>query len=330
MLHIHNGDSSAETLKKSDLPGEHFAFREALIDGPTPIDVAGEEWRKLRAHHLADVYDLELVWTETEVFKQEQKLSSFPEHEEIILWFEHDLFCQTNLLYLLNWFATRNLGTTKLSLICIGEFPGLPNFRGLGELNVEQMASLFDGRHEVSAEENALATDAWQAYCSPDPTAIEKLLATDTSAMPFLKPALQLHLERFPFVRNGLGRIQNKGLEFIHGGLQKFVDLFPRFGIAEPVYGLGDAQFWIALRWMIDAPEPLLRVSNGEGANSKLSPEKIHESAFDITTIGESVLKGEADFVELNGVDQWLGGVHLVGQSNVWRWDEQNQRLRQV
>ena len=29
--------------------------------------------------------------------------------------------------------------------------------------------------------------------------------------MPFLKPALQLHLERFPFVRNGLGRIQNRG-----------------------------------------------------------------------------------------------------------------------
>src|SRR6185503_6593933 len=330
MLHIHNGDSSAETLRKSDLPGEHFAFREALIDGPTPLHVADEEWRKLRAHHLADVYDLEPVWAETELFKQEQKLNSFPEHEEVILWFEHDLFCQTNLLYLLNWFADRNLGGTKLSLICIGEFPGLPNFRGLGELNVEQMASLFDGRHGVSVEENRLATDAWQAYRSPVPTAIEKLLASDTSAMPFLKPALQLHLQRFPFVRNGLGRIQNRGLEFIYDGLQKFGDLFPRFGKAEPDYGLGDAQFWNALRRMSDAREPLLRVRNGEETNSKLSPEKIHESAFDITTSGESVLKGEADFVELNGVDQWLGGVHLVGMKDLWRWDEQTRRLRQV
>ena len=330
MLHIHNGDSSAETLKKSNLPGEHFAFREALIDGPTPLHLSAEEWRKLRAHHLAGVYDIEEVWTETELFKQEQKLNSFPEYEEVILWFEHDLFCQVNLLYLLNWFGECNLGSTKLSLICIGEFPGRPDFRGLGELNFEQMASLFDGRHEVSAEENRLATDAWQAYCSPDPTAIEKLLATDTSAMPFLKPALQLHLQRFPFVRNGLGRIQNRGLEFIHGGMEKFVDLFPRFGKAEPVYGLGDTQFWNALRRMSDARKPLLRVRNGEETNANLSPEKIHESAFDITTTGESVLKGEADFVELNGIDQWLGGVHLVGKRGLWRWDEQTSRLRQV
>lgn len=330
MLHIHNGDSSALTLKKSDLPGEHFAFREALIDGPTPFHVAGEEWRKLRAHHLADFYDIEVDKTETELFTQEQKLSSFSEHDEVVLWFEHDLFCQTNLVYLLNWFADRNLGSTKLSLICIGEFPGLPNFRGLGELQVEQMASLFDIRHEVSAHETKLATAAWRAYCSPHPTAIEKLLASDTSAMPFLKPALQLHLERFPFVRNGLGRIQNRGLELIHAGSQRFFDLFSRFAQAEPVFGLGDAQFWIALRRMSNARHPLLRVRNGDWADHKLTLEKIQQSAFEVTETGEAVLKGEADFVDLNGLDQWLGGVHLLGSRDVWRWDERNRRLRQL
>ncbi len=330
MLHIHNGDSSAETLKQSALPGEHFAFREALIEGPTPAGVEGEEWRRVRADHLSEFYDVDLSKAESELLTQEQKLSSFLEHDEVILWFEHDLFCQTNLLYLLNWFAGRNLGQTKLSLICIDQFPGLPNFHGLGELNVEQMASLFDGRHEVSTKEKKLASEAWQAYCSPDPTAIEKLLTSDTSVMPFLKPALQLHLERFPFVSNGLGRIQNRGLEFIQSGSRKFIDLFPRFGDAEPVYGLGDAQFWIALRQMTDAPEPLLRVRNGNGADQKFTPEKIHQSAFEVTETGAAVLKGEADFVELNGVDLWLGGVHLVGRSNLWRWDDQNRKLCQV
>lgn len=330
MLHIHNGDSSAETLKQSALPGEHFAFREALIEGPTPAGVAGDEWRKLRADHLAEFYEVDLSKTERELLTQEEKLSSFLEHDEVILWFEHDLFCQTNLLYLLKWFADRDLAHTKLSLICIDQFPGLHNFRGLGELNVEQMASLFDDRHEVSAKERKLACEAWQAYCSSDPTAIEKLLAADTSVMPFLKPALQLHLERFPYVRNGLGRIQNRGLEFIQSGLHKFIDLFPRFGDAEPIYGLGDAQFWITLRQLSDAPEPLLRVRNGNGADHKLTPEQIHQSAFEVTDTGAAVLKGEADFVELNGVDVWLGGVHLVGKTDLWRWDDQNRRLRQV
>src|SRR6185436_19104206 len=108
MLHIHNGDSSAETLRQSALPGEHFAFREALIEGPTPAGVTGEEWYKLRSSHLADFYGPDLTETENELRKQEQQLASFAEHDEVILWFEHDLFCQTNLLYLLNWFANRN------------------------------------------------------------------------------------------------------------------------------------------------------------------------------------------------------------------------------
>ena len=330
MLHIHNGDSSAETLKQSALPGEHFAFREALIDGPTPAGVAGEEWRKLRAHHLSEFYQVDLSKTERELLTQEDKLDSFPEHDEVILWFEHDLFCQTNLLYLLKWFADRDLAHTKLSLICIDRFPGLPNFRGLGELNVEQMASLFDGRHEVSEREKKLAGEAWQAYCSPEPTTIEKLLAADTSALPFLKPALQLHLERFPFVRNGLGRIQNKGLELIQSGSHKFIDLFPRFGAAEPVYGLGDSQLWIALRRMSDAPEPLLRTSNDSGPDRKLTSETIHQTAFEITQAGAAVLADEADFIELNGVDQWLGGVHLAGRRDLWRWDDQSGRLCQT
>ena len=106
--------------------------------------------------------------------------------------------------------------------------------------------------------------------------------------------------------------------------------MFVRFGQAEPVFGLGDAQFWMALRRMSDARKPLLRVRNGNGLDRELTPEKMQQSAFEVTETGESVLKGEADFVDLNGLDQWLGGVHLLGRRDVWRWDEQSRRLRQV
>jgi len=327
MLHIHNGDSSAGTARQSSLSGEHFAWREALIEGPTPAGITGQEWHRLRAQHLTEFYGDDPGETEKGLRIQEDKLASYPEHEEVILWFEHDLFCQTNLIYLLNWFAERDPGNTKLSLICIGEFSGLPNFRGLGELSPEQMASLFVGRHEVSNAEKTLATAAWQAYCSHAPTAVQTLLETDTSAMPFLKPALQLHLERFPFVSNGLGRIQNRGLELIHDGVRNFAELFPRFGDAEPTYGLGDAQFWNTLRRMSEAQEPLVNIKNGNASDPKLTSEKIHQMSFEITEAGESVLNGRADFVEMNGIDTWLGGVHLLGRTDLWRWDNQAQSL---
>lgn len=328
MLHIHNGDSSANIARQSSLPGEHFAWREALIEGPALAGVEGEEWRRLRAKHLAESYGVDLDKCERELLDQEQALARFPEHDEVVLWFEHDLFCQTNLLYLLNWFAQRDLGKTKLSLICIGEFPGKPNFRGLGELNTEQMASLFPSRHELSNAELKLATTAWQAYRSSDPTAIEKLMAADTSALPFLGRGFQSHLARFPSVRNGLGRIEDRGLALIRNGFKDSIDLFSKFGDAEPVYGLGDSQFSLALRRMTDAKAPLLTKSNGD--NQELNPEEMHRTAFEITESGEAVLKGQADFVELNGIDIWLGGVHLAGKENAWRWDEESRRLVHV
>ena len=247
--------------------------------------------------------------TETKLRVQEEKLASHPEDDEVVLWFEHDLFCQTNLIYLLSWLGERRTANTKLSLICIGEFPGLPNFRGLGELNPEQMASLFDKRHEVSQAEKALATAAWQAYCSPDPTAIQAFLQTDTSAMPFLRRALELHLERFPFVSNGLGRIENRTLEFINEGARSFGELFPRFGDAEPTYGLGDAQFWNSLRRMNEARRPVLNIINGNKSHSSLTPETLNQMTFEITDAGAAVLNGAGRLCrnERNG--------HLVGGS---------------
>ena len=54
MLHIHNGDSAAGTAKKSDIPGEHLAWREALVCGPAPAGLTEDEFRGVRARHLAN------------------------------------------------------------------------------------------------------------------------------------------------------------------------------------------------------------------------------------------------------------------------------------
>ena len=34
------------------------------------------------------------------------------------------------------------------------------------------------------------------------------------------------------------------------------------------------------------------------------------------------VLAGDADHVRLNGIDRWIGGVHLRGRYPRWRWDD--------
>ncbi len=320
MLHLHNGDSSANIAKESSLPGDHFAFRESLITGPTPAGLSGEEWRSRRALHLSESYGVNVEECARELLDQEHKLGSFPDHDEVVLWFEHDLFCQTNLLYLLDWFASQDLGNTKLSLICIGEFPGKEDFRGLGELNAEQLASLFPDRRQITSAQLELGEQAWQAYCSPGPMEIERLAAFDTPSLPLLGPALKAHLRCFPSTKNGLGRIENTALELIDAGSKNFGELFSRFASAEPIYGLGDAQFWLALKRLSVGRQPLLRIENG-GESESSSSAIVPNAEFEMTDTGVSVLRGEADFVALNGIDYWLGGVHL-SLDKLWRWDE--------
>ena len=121
--------------------------------GPAPSGLSREDWRETRAKYLAEAYDLNAEECCNSFIKQEAVLENFVDHDETILWFEHDLFCQINLIYLLDYFATRSSYETKLSLICINAFPGIEDFRGLGQLTGEQLASLFEGRRQVTEEQ---------------------------------------------------------------------------------------------------------------------------------------------------------------------------------
>jgi hypothetical protein len=325
MLHIHNGDCSANVLKESGMSGEHLAFRDVLMAGPTPQGLSGEGWRSMRARFLAQDYELDVEKCMKSLVEEEEALERFRRHEEVVLWFEHDLFCQINLIYLLNWLAIKQRGETKLSLVCIGEFPGIEDFRGLGQLEPAEMASLFDKRVEVSDPLLELARRAWLAYCSPSPESIEELSSEETSLLPFLGPALLRHLSRFPTSSNGLGYIENRALQLIASGHAEFKRLFPEFVNSNSAYGLGDAQFWNDIKRMGQAREPLV-VIKGVDLNRAFAGNRFHDASFELTEKGRDVLSGKSDCIDINGLDMWLGGVHLT-EANLWRWDEQNQKL---
>ncbi len=295
MLHIHNGDSTAATARKTAIPGEHLAWREALVCGPTPGGLSEDKFRRVRGKHLSDSYGLNLEHCERELRAQSETLARFSDHEEIVLWFEHDLFCQVHL-------------------------------RGLGQLNEEQLASLFPQRQEASKAQLHLGSRAWQAYSSADPAELIPLMNSDLSEIPFLKRALIKHIQRFPSTKNGLGIIENVGLELIAEGYRSFKSLFPAFNRCESEYGLGDAQLYLELKRLADASAPLLTSSNA-AQEPTMDSAKMLLSSFEITELGKAALDGDEDFVTRNGIDYWLGGVHLEGNEVGWRWDEDAKEL---
>ncbi|HEY9501768.1 MAG TPA: DUF1835 domain-containing protein [Pyrinomonadaceae bacterium] len=324
-LHIVNGDSTAGTLKVGGIKGAIFSFADALISGPAPANIDRRRWRETRATHLSNLYGTSFAECQRKLLQQEVALESFCQHEEVVLWFEHDLFCQLNLLSLLAWFGRVEKGRTRLSLINIGSFPGRPDFRGLGELNPDELLSLFPTRQAVNPNQLRLAADAWNAFCSPDPTRIEDFVKKDVSEITFLSDAFNAHLRRFPSVTNGLGHVEKTALTMVQNGVETFVDIFLKFGDLAAVYGLGDLQVWLTLISLTEGKKPLLRLEQVDHAGIRriqASPR----ARFVLTDDGHDVLSGTADYARLNDFDIWLGGAHLTN-STLWRWDEDAKKL---
>src|SRR4051812_946444 len=135
MLHITNGDSAGDTLREAGLPGDVIISADVLHEGPCPTRADATAFRETRARYLADAgyaaYDDALAT----FVGADAALQAACDGDEIVLWFEHDLFDQLQLLRLLAACAEHSPFPAALTLICIGSYPGMSRFDGLGQLS---------------------------------------------------------------------------------------------------------------------------------------------------------------------------------------------------
>jgi hypothetical protein len=300
MINIHSGDVMAIAARRAGVPGEHFAFREALVVGPIPKE---EKWIEERAKFLSDRYGEELLRASNAVFQQQQALTAAASQDEIVLWFEHDLFCLVNLMYLLQRFD-------RASIIWSPE--------PLADQEEKVWHRLFNTRYPVTPAMRESARAAWKIYSSGDPRELNKIIASDQRDFPFLREGMTLHASRFPSTRNGLGAVENRFLQLIAGGATEFATLFSGFEPSPPRFGFGDSEVLAALRDLAKRKVPLITMTEVEGTPPK--------AILALTPEGEQVMNGASDDVKLNPPNGWLGGVHLTSD-NVFRWDETAKRI---
>jgi len=316
LLHITDGESVAGTLRQSAVPGEVRIFGDLMYEGPAPAGLTDGEWWDTRARFHSEWFNLTLAETGQAVRACEESLHIIPQHDETVLWMDHRLSDQLILIMLLERFSRLYRGRSSLSLICVARYPGMEYFVGLGQLTAQQLASLANTRSPVSEAEFALATAAWHAFTSSTPTDIELILARDTSALPFLASALRRHLEQFPSVENGLSRTEQTALSVLRD--QDPLPALPLFFAVQkmehPLF-MGDLSFFAILRELASAHFPLLRMESNAGVVT-------------LTEVGRRVLDLQDDHIHLNGIERWLGGVHLTGTDAIWRWDSAPRRMR--
>ena len=69
-------------------------------------------------------------------------------YDELVLWFEHDLFDQLNLIQLLAHLGARPR-SKPITPDLHRSVSGSPDFKGLGELEPRDLAALFKDRRPV-------------------------------------------------------------------------------------------------------------------------------------------------------------------------------------
>lgn len=301
MLHITNG--SSVSLGAAGIGGEVLYWQDVLHEGPAPL-LPLEEFSTVRADFIARSMGLAADGIRAEFQQRDTALRNFRDHDEVVLWFEHDLYDQLQLIQVLDYLGRQQRGSTFVSLIQAGTY--------LGPMKPAALAALFPTRRLVSQDQFDLATRAWTAFRSPEPRGLLGLLESNQASLPYLSAAMRRHLEQFPSTRDGLNRTERQILRSVENGASTIADAFQADQRFEEAIFMGDDWFAQYVRGLSLCTHPLLDASaNGQ----------VMQTTIRMTSTGDRVLAAKADFIELNGIDRWLGGIHLMDAATAYRWD---------
>src|SRR5438094_1368291 len=197
-LHVANGSCTTSIIRAAGIPGLRSQWADPLYEGPVPGGLTDEKLLDVRERFLAGPGEISEVDDENSLRTWRATIDRHESYDELILWFEHDLFDQLNLIQVLTWIRGRLPAGKAISLVCIGSFPGRSAFKGLGELTPVELASLVETRRPVSDAQYALAGRAWTAFRAADPEGLDGLWRSELRALPFLSRALRRLLEEYP------------------------------------------------------------------------------------------------------------------------------------
>jgi hypothetical protein len=250
ILHILNGDSTLQGFEQTGLEGDTMVWREVLSEGPLEENISSASFWRNRQSWIAKTFNQPAENFQVTMLDQLAKLGQ--PYDEINIWFEFDLHCQANMLGAMTYLKQKtDLSGPAIFLICPGEYPGMENFRGMGELNGEEIEYLYDNiRVQLSEMDFILAAEAWGIYVLKDAGKLNNYLTSTAywGKLPLLKAALQAELKRLEVNEAGLNYIEQKLLDIYNSGIKIRHEIYSKFWETEKIYGMGDLEIDIYLR----------------------------------------------------------------------------------
>lgn len=321
ILHIVSGHSVGGTLRASDTPSNNVVvWFDSLTIGPTLGKTLEETTRIRRQFFLKSSRS---SWLDSEppppsYAQRNRVLQHCGEWQEVALWFGPSMMEQFSLLQILSAIAEQDLRQTRVTLVTCPKL-------ALGIYRSEEMSGFFKGRKVISRKQIKLTKRAWELYSGPDPMPLFHFARRHAKSAPLLSDALLCQLESYPSVRNGLSLSEQALLQAVEvrGTIARAVG---HVLANDDKFRTGDVELFDSLLAFFTCEIPLIEPA--ENDHDIKSFAEFRKLAVKLSAVGRNVLSGQSDNATLNGLNRWIGGVHLKGKTSPWRWDSEKQVLK--
>ena len=323
-LIITNGDSALHQFRAAGVKDAILPWRDVLHEGRVTECGSRTAFHAMRQGEIVRLFHQHENEVAEGFAERERIFADLENYERIEIWLEHDLYDQLQLLDILDALEDTER-ETGVYLIQADDY--------LGTQSPEDVLRFAENTQAVSLQMRHEAAQAWLFFRDGNCTALAnfaKALAPGLSTLPWLGSALLRFLAELPDTTCGLGRTQRWCLE--EGALTPLPagKAFGAVAKREDAMFMGDLSFFRILDTLASAPTPAIAGLSGtlhDACHSDEAYRAFAQSKVTLTDFGRALLAGDADFVTENGIDQWFGGYHALG-NDPWRWDEATQDLR--
>ena len=230
--HILNGDALKENFPL--LKGVCIIFRECLIDGPVS-DQLDESFLTNRAEFISSYFNTSSQAYNKKALPEIQKLQQIQKEDQVNLWFEDDLFCQTNLWFCLSVLYQKGIQNAFLVR------PDHDEWTGFGQMNIPSLERIYKNRALIKKEELYQFHLLWNAYTTNNEKALISASNNLKGIIPRIDLVVKAHIDRkVDHPQEGLPFSFLKKLK--EEDITEFKDVFQTFTKELGIYGYGDLQ----------------------------------------------------------------------------------------
>lgn len=289
-LHITNGDSLNNWLLTLQMEGSFAVWREMLCEGKTTQTLDKQNFIDTRKAFFTAAYGLGTNDYEDKFISQLEIIKNCNNYDEIILWFEYDLFCHINMMACISYLLQQQC-STPIYLVCSGHIKEETKLKGLSELSEAQLLDHFKERVLLTSQDVQLANQIWKLYCEDDHTLLQPELVKEDSNFIYLQSCIQAHKQRFPDHQSGVNVLEAIVLKTIkEQHLSSERQLCGLILKNQEYYGFGDMQVFKII----------------EGLRSYFV---LKENQLILTQFGENVLSGISKATKNQEQLLYFGGV---------------------